>query len=125
VTRIANALEPGTRTLLTEIDVPNPKGALTPGIYCTVELDIPGMSPALIVPASAIIFNQTGMQVAAAENGRAYLHKIGITTDFGTEVQVNEGINPGDKIILQLPLNLYNGEAVKISQSRGQPHPAD
>jgi len=124
VTRIADALEPGTRTLLTEIDVPNPKGALAPGIYCTVELHIPRTSLALIIPASAIIFNQDGMQVAVAENGRAYLHKIAITTDFGTEVQVNEGVKPGDEIILQPPVNLYNGEVVKISETRGQPHVA-
>jgi multidrug efflux pump subunit AcrA (membrane-fusion protein) len=68
VTRIADALQPGTRTLLTEVDVPNPDGALQPGVYCTVELKIPRKSPALIVPASAIIFNQNGMQVAVAEN---------------------------------------------------------
>ena len=89
VTRIADALQPGTRTLLTEIDVPNPDGALQPGVYCTVELKIPRTTPALIVPASAIIFNQNGMQVAVVENGVAHLHKIAITTDFGTEVEVN------------------------------------
>src|ERR1700752_4195887 len=92
VTRIADALQPGTRTLLTEVDVPNPDGALQPGVYCTVELKIPRQSPALIVPASAIIFNQNGMQVVVVENGVAHLHKISITTDYGTEVQVSEGV---------------------------------
>src|SRR6201993_3614264 len=76
VARIADALQPGTRTLLTEVDVPNPDGALQPGIYCTVELKIPRQSLALIVPASAIIFNQDGMQVAIVENGVVHLHKI-------------------------------------------------
>src|SRR5580704_2815271 len=51
VTRIADALQPGTRTLLTEVDVPNPDGALQPGVYCTVQLKIPRQSPALIMPA--------------------------------------------------------------------------
>jgi RND family efflux transporter MFP subunit len=86
VTRIADALQPGTRTLLTEIDVPNPDDALQPGVYCTVELKIPRKSPALIVPGSAIIFNQNGMQVAVVDNGIVHLRKIAITTDFGTEV---------------------------------------
>jgi multidrug efflux pump subunit AcrA (membrane-fusion protein) len=45
VTRIADALQSGTRTLLTEIDIPNPDGALPPGVYCTVELKIPRKSP--------------------------------------------------------------------------------
>jgi RND family efflux transporter MFP subunit len=114
VTRIANALQPGTRTLLTEVDIPNPDGALQPGVYCTVELKIPRKSPALIVPASAIIFNQNGMQVATVENGVAHLHKIAVTTDYGTEVQVSEGVKDGDKVILQPPVNLAEGDKVQI-----------
>ena len=47
VTRFADALAPGTRTLLTEIDIPNPDGALSPGMYCTVELHIPRKIPSL------------------------------------------------------------------------------
>jgi RND family efflux transporter MFP subunit len=114
VTRIADALQPGTRTLLTEVDVPNPDGALQPGVYCTVKLKIPRQSPALIVPASAIIFNQYGMQVAVVENGVAHLHKIAITTDYGTEVEVNEGVKDGDQVVLQPPVNLADGDKVKI-----------
>jgi RND family efflux transporter MFP subunit len=114
VTRIADALQPGTRTLLTEVDVPNPNGALQPGVYCTAELKIPRQSPALIVPASAIIFNQNGMQVAVVENGVVHLQKIAITTDYGTEVEVNEGVKDGDKVILQPPVNLADGAKVQI-----------
>jgi RND family efflux transporter MFP subunit len=114
VTRIADALQPGTRTLLTEVDVPNPDGALSPGLYCTVELKIPRTSPALIVPASAIIFNQNGMQVAVVENGVAHLHKIAITTDYGSKVAVNEGVKDGDKVILQPPVDLTDGVKVQI-----------
>jgi RND family efflux transporter MFP subunit len=114
VTRIADALQPGTRTLLTEVDVPNPDGALQPGVYCTVELKIPRQSPALIVPASAIIFNQNGMQVAVVENGVVHLQKIAITTDYGTEVEVNDGVKDGDEVILQPPVNLADGGKVQI-----------
>src|ERR1700731_1560844 len=114
VTRIANALQPGTRTLLTEVDIPNADGALQPGVYCTVELKIPRKSPALIVPASAIIFNQNGMQVAVVEDGVARLHQIAIHTDYGTEVQVSEGVKDGDKVILQPPVNLVDGDKVQI-----------
>jgi multidrug efflux pump subunit AcrA (membrane-fusion protein) len=100
--------------LLTEVDIPNPDGALQPGIYCTVELRIPRQSPSLIVPASAIIFNQSGMQVAVVEDGVAHLHNIAITADNGTEVEVNDGIKDGDKVILQPPVNLANGNKVQI-----------
>ena len=113
VTRIADALQPGTRTLLTEVDVPNLDGALQPGVYCTVELKIPRTSPALIVPASAIIFNQNGMQVAVVENGIAHLHKVATTTDYGTEVEVSEGVKDGDQVILQPPVNLADGDKVQ------------
>jgi RND family efflux transporter MFP subunit len=114
VTRIADALQPGTRTLLTEVDIPNPDGALQPGVYCTVELKIPRQSPALIIPASAIIFNQNGMQVAVVENGVAHLRKIAITTDYGTEVEANEGVQNGDQVVLQPPVNLADGDHVQI-----------
>ena len=114
VTRIADALQPGTRTLLTEVDIPNPDGALQPGVYCTVELKIPRKAPALIVPAPAIIFNQNGMQVAVVENGVARLRKIAITTDYGTEVEVSEGVKDGDQVILQPPVNLADGDKVQM-----------
>jgi multidrug efflux pump subunit AcrA (membrane-fusion protein) len=99
--------------LLTEVDIPNPDGALQPGVYCIVELKIPRQSPALIVPASAIIFNQDGMQVAVVENGVAHLHKVAITADYGTEVEVNAGVKNGDPVILQPPVNLADGGKVQ------------
>jgi len=95
----------------------------SPGVYCTVELKIPRQSPALIVPASAIIFNQNGMQVAVVENGVVYLQKIAITTDYGTEVEVNEGVKDGDKVILQPPVNLADGDKVQIVPEPAQATP--
>jgi RND family efflux transporter MFP subunit len=121
VTRIADALQPGTRTLLTEVDVPNPESALQPGVYCTVELKIPRQSPALTVPGSAIIFNQDGMQVAVVENGVVHLHKITITTDYGTEVEVSEGVKEGDQVILQPPVNVADGDKVNTINATAAP----
>jgi RND family efflux transporter MFP subunit len=121
VTRIANALQPGTRTLLTEIDVPNPDGALSPGIYCTAEMTIPRKSQALLVPASAIIFNQDGMQVAVVENGVAHLHKVAVTTDYGTEVEVSAGVKAGDEVVLQPPINLADGDKVRVEPNSATP----
>ena len=115
VARIADALQPGTRTLLTEIDIPNADGALTPGIYCTVELHIPRKSPSLSVPAEAIIFNRDGMQVAIVNNGRAEFRKVKVTRDFGTWVEVNAGLNVGDQVILNPPVGLLDGGRVQPS----------
>ena len=112
VTRIASALQPGSRTLLTEIDVPNPDGALSPGIYCTVELYIPRKTPSMIIPADAIVFDQNGLHVAVVKNGTAHLQKIMIARDFGTEVEVHDGVKPGDQVILHPMVNLAEGSKV-------------
>jgi RND family efflux transporter MFP subunit len=89
VTRIASALQPDTRTLLTEIDVPNSDGALSPGVYCTATLQIPRKTPALMIPASAIIFDRNGLQVAVVESGVAHIRKITVVRDLGTEVEAD------------------------------------
>src|SRR6202022_3128319 len=91
VTRIANALQPGSRTLLTEIDIPNPDGTLSPGIYCTIELHIPRKTPSFKVSADAIIFNEAGLQVAVVENGVVHLRKVTIIRDPDREVAATRG----------------------------------
>lgn len=120
VTRIANALQPGSRTLLTEIDVPNPDWALSPGIYCTVELYIPRKTPSMIVPAEAVIFNQNGLHVAVVENGTVHLQKITIARDFGTEVEVHDGVKPGDQVVLNPMVNLAEGDKVTVRTGKSQ-----
>jgi RND family efflux transporter MFP subunit len=114
VTRIADALQPGTRTLLTEVDVPNANGTLSPGLYCTVELKVPRTAAALIIPAPALIFNQNGMHVAVVDNnGVVHMHKITITADLGTEVEVSGGVKPGDEVVIQPPVDLADGDKVR------------
>ncbi|MBV8663297.1 MAG: efflux RND transporter periplasmic adaptor subunit [Hyphomicrobiales bacterium] len=114
VTRIADALQSGTRTLLTEIDIPNPDDALAPGVYCTVELKIPRKAPSLIVPAEAIIFNRNGLQVAVVNDGKAEIRKLTVTRDFGTWVEADAGVQAGERVILNPPVTLTDGGKVKI-----------
>jgi RND family efflux transporter MFP subunit len=115
VTRIADALQPGSRTLLTEIDIPNPDGVLSAGIYCTVELHIPRKVPSLSIPAGAIIFNTDGVQVAVIENGVAHLHKITVARDLGTAVEALDGVKPGDQVILNPSVDLVDGAKVQVA----------
>jgi RND family efflux transporter MFP subunit len=117
VTRIADALQPGTRTLLTEVDIPNPDGALTPGIYCTIELHIPRKTPSLVVSADALIFNADGPQVAVVEDGVAHLRKISIARDLGKQIEVRDGITEGDQVILNPPVDLVEGKKVQVRPS--------
>jgi RND family efflux transporter MFP subunit len=113
VTRVANALQPGTRTLLTEIDISNPDGALKPGAYCSIELHVVRKSPSLSVPADAIIFNSGGMQVAVVSNDRVEIRKVSVTHDLGTRVEVDRGLKAGDQVILNPPVNLVDGGRVQ------------
>jgi RND family efflux transporter MFP subunit len=113
VTRIATALQSGTRTLLTEIDIPNPDSALPPGIYCMVELKVPRKTPSFVIPAEAVIFNRDGLQVAVVKDGKAQTRRIKVTRDLGTRVEVETGINSGDQVILNPPVNLADGSEVQ------------
>jgi RND family efflux transporter MFP subunit len=116
VTRIADALQPGTRTLLTEVDVPNPDHALPAGVYCTVELKIPRKTPSLIVPAAAIVFNADGLSVMVVEDGVARVRKVTESRDFGTTVELSAGVKDGDQVILNPPVDLTDGHKVTIRQ---------
>jgi RND family efflux transporter MFP subunit len=114
VTRIADALQPGTRTLLTEVDIPNPDGALSPGIYCTIEFHIPRKTPSLSVPADALIFDRNGMQVAVVIDGKAEIRKVEVKRDMGTQVEVDSGVKAADQVILNPPVNLADGSKVQV-----------
>jgi RND family efflux transporter MFP subunit len=118
VTRIADALQPGSRTLLTEVDIPNPDGALTPGMYCTVDLHIPSKTPSVTVSADAMIFNEHGLQVAEIENGQVRLHKVTVARDLGSRVEISNGVKAGDQVILNPSVDLADGSKVK---PRSQP----
>ncbi|WP_051334946.1 efflux RND transporter periplasmic adaptor subunit [Bradyrhizobium sp. Ai1a-2] len=118
VTRIADALQSGTRTLLTEIDIPNPDGLLPAGIYCSVELQIPRKSPSFIIPAEALIFNRNGLQAAVVKDGKANIRNIRVTRDLGTRLEVDAGLTAGERVILNPPVTLVDGSKV-------QPRPRD
>jgi RND family efflux transporter MFP subunit len=113
VTRIAEALEAGTRTLLTEIDIPNPDGTLQPGSYCIIELKIPHQTPSVLVPADALIFNQNGTQVAVVEGGSAHIRKVSVARDLGTQLEVDYGVEQGDQVIVNPPITLTEGSKVR------------
>jgi RND family efflux transporter MFP subunit len=121
VTRTADALDPATRTLLTEIDVPNPNGLLRPGLYCTVELKIPRVTASFVVPAAAVEFNGAGLYVLVAKDGFAHSQKIMETRDLGTKVEVDDGVQAGDEVVLNPPADLHDGSKVAVGEDRTAP----
>jgi hypothetical protein len=111
--RAGNDGSPGTRTLLTEIDVPNHEGLLTPGTYCEVELQIPRKTESLIVPAEAVIFSRKGLSVAIVENGVVYLGELTVARDRGTTLEVSAGVKDDDQVIINPPGDISEGRIVR------------
>ena len=101
--------------------MPNPDGALPSGIYCAVELHIPRKVPGLIVPADAIVFNADGLRVAVVDKGIVHFRNVTVTRDFGTTVEVNDALRPGDEVILNPPVNLAEGSKVEAQAEAPPP----
>jgi RND family efflux transporter MFP subunit len=113
IARNASSLQPGTRTLLAEVDVKNPNGELRAGVYCRVHFDVPRLEPVIIIPSQAVIFNKNGLSAAVYENGTAQLRRLDILRDDGARVEVRAGLGPGDRIILNPPVNIGDGMRVQ------------
>jgi multidrug efflux pump subunit AcrA (membrane-fusion protein) len=119
VKRVADGLQLSSRTLLTEFNMPNPDGAFSLGICCTIELHIRRKTPSYKVPPMRSFSMKPGLQVAVVENGVARLRKVAVVSDFGQQVEVNSDVKRGDQVILDPAVDLVDG-------SKGtNPAPAD
>ncbi len=117
VTRSSVALISSSRTLTTEVDIPNPDGRLRPGLYVYVTLSIPRPHPDVVVPAEALIFNDKGLQVAAVEGDTVRMHQVKVSRDFGKAVELGEGLKGGEQIVLSPPATLVDGGKVKATKA--------
>jgi RND family efflux transporter MFP subunit len=100
VARTANALDPASRTMLVEVDVPNEDGALFPGTFAEVGLSSARTDPPLVVPAAAIIFRTDGAQVATVQpDSTLHLQKIVVGRDYGDRVEILQGLTEGTTIV--------------------------
>jgi RND family efflux transporter MFP subunit len=117
VARNANALQAGTRTLLTEVDIDNADGALHPGLYCTVRVAAPRTQPVMIVPAEAVIFDDRGLSVAVAADGKAHLRHIELAADNGADVEARQGLSAGDRVILNPPIGITDGMPINVDNA--------
>lgn len=120
IVRNAEAIDPASRTLLTEVDVDNPTGELLPGAFLSVHLKLHAKAETAIVPANALIFRSEGLQVALVRDGKTELRPIAIGRDYGTEVEVVSGISPQDIVIENPSDSLISGEEVRMAQKGGR-----
>ena len=120
VVRTANAIDPSNRTLLTEVDVPNPSGTLLQGEYAEVHFDAQLNGKRLSLPINALLFRPEGTMAAVVNpDNRIALKKLIVGRDFGTSIEVLEGVAPQDAVVINPPDSLENGEQVTVSGPNG------
>lgn len=109
----ARAFSPTTRTAVTELTVDNAAGALWPGTYVEVQLQVPSDPSVLTMPEEAMIFRAAGAQVAIVDgNNRVHLRAVTLGHILGQTVQVTSGLATGDKLVNNPPADLLEGQAV-------------
>jgi RND family efflux transporter MFP subunit len=115
IVRNAEAIEQASRTLLAEVDVPNPAGEILPGAYAEVHLKLPAATSTVIIPVTSLIFRSEGLRVAVARQGRAVMIPIALGRDFGSEVEVVSGLVGSESVITNPPDSLVDGEEVRVA----------
>ena len=101
VTRTSNSLDPATRTLLAEIQVPNQGGSLLPGMYAQVNLTTARSNPPLLIPGDTLVVRPDGTQVAIVTDDQViHFKRIELGRDYGDRVEVISGVQPGQKVVV-------------------------
>jgi RND family efflux transporter MFP subunit len=114
VTRTSNALDPTSRTLLTEVQLANPGGVLLPGMYAQVDLAVPRKDPPLTIPGDALVVRADGPQVAVVKpDGVIHFTKIQLGRDFGSSLEVLSGLEEGQQLAVNPNDTVREGVKVK------------
>jgi RND family efflux transporter MFP subunit len=126
VTRTSNSLDPNSRTLLTQVEIPNPEGRLFPGMYAQVRFRNHRDSPPLLIPGDALINGAAGTQVAVLkevpnqDTRRVHLQTIQLGRDYGAQTEVTGGLEGGELLIVNPGDTAREGNLVKV-ELRGAP----
>lgn len=121
VARTSRALDPASRTLLTEIDISNRDFALLPGMYAEARLTFPRVTPPLMMPSSALVVRGQGPEVmvldSALGGGRAVVHLRPVTVgrDYGSTVEIASGLSDGETVVLTPSADLADGSPVRVA----------
>lgn len=118
VTRTANALDPNTRTLRTEVDVPNPTGALLPGMYLQVKFVFNRENPPVVIPTAAVVVRTGGPKVALLDaRDTVHYRDVKLGRDFGTDVEVLTGLRSGERVVVYPGDDLPEGKPIQPATS--------
>jgi membrane fusion protein, multidrug efflux system len=118
VARTSDAIDPATRTLLTEIDVPNKNGRLLPGSFGQVHFAVNSDSKKVTLPVNAMLFRSEGPRVAVVgKDGKVQLRPITIGRDYGATLEILGGITVDEQIIDNPSDSLEEGQSVNVAAS--------
>jgi RND family efflux transporter MFP subunit len=117
--RTAEAIDPASRTLLVEIDVVNPTGALLTGSYAEVHLRLPAGASSYIVPVNTLLFRKEGLRLAVVSDGKAVLTPVTPGHDFGDRMEIIGGLKGDESIVVNPPDSIISGQPVRIAQTAG------
>jgi multidrug efflux system membrane fusion protein len=121
VVRSSDSIDPATRTLRTEIDVPNPKSELFPGSFAQVHFAVNVSTQRFSVPVNALLFRAEGTRAAiVSSDNKVHLKPIVIGRDYGTEVEVLSGVEQSDALILNPSDSLEEGQPVQVAKPEGK-----
>lgn len=115
VLRTAGALDAQSKTLLTEVQVPNDKGDLLAGMYAQVRFTLNQSEPTILLPSNTLIVRADGPQVAAVENNTVHMRKVVLGRDFGQQIEVVSGVAEKDLIVTNPPDFVREGAQVTIA----------
>jgi membrane fusion protein (multidrug efflux system) len=118
VTRFSYALEEATKTMLAEIELPNPNLELRPGMYATVKIGIERKEDALLVPVDAVFTEKAGASVFILVENKAKKNRVQTGFSDGMQVEIASGVQPNQQVILPGKRTLSDGQPVKISESK-------
>jgi len=116
VTRFAYALDETTKTMLSEIEIPNPKGELRPGMFATVRIVAEQKNEALLIPAEALVIEKIRNSVFAIVDGKA--KKVPVKTGFndGVSVEILEGLRSGEPVVMIGKQTINDGQVVRVAE---------
>src|SRR6266513_767061 len=118
VTRSAGALDPQSRSMQVEVQVPNHDGKLYPGMYALVNFLLPDDNAPIVVPADAFVFRSQGPQVVTVTNdNRIHWQKISVGRDFGTQLEVLSGLSENAKVVMNPTDDLVEGVQVQVKSA--------
>jgi len=126
VTSTAGAIDPASRTLLTELEVPNDSGELLPGAYAQITLKLQGDNGTVLIPSNTLLFRSEGPAAGVVQpDGKVEIRKIVIDRDLGDKLQISEGLSKNDQVVVNPSDGLADGMTVKVAvppaQESGKP----